>query len=204
LVDADVLCLASGGGQQGPLLSAAGARVTVYDNSLQQLAQDEAVAAREGLTLRIVEGDMRDLEALADDSFDLIVHPVSNLFVPEVRPVWREAHRVLRAGGVLLAGFMNPFIYIFDLDKLDDEGVLEVKYPLPFADAAYPAVRERAMAEGRPLEHSHTLEAQIGGQLEAGLLLTALYEDRYPEADGDLLSTYAPAFIATRALKPMR
>jgi len=29
----DVLCLASGGGQQGPILAAAGAKVTVLDNS---------------------------------------------------------------------------------------------------------------------------------------------------------------------------
>ncbi|HAJ35107.1 MAG TPA: SAM-dependent methyltransferase, partial [Chloroflexi bacterium] len=33
LAGADVLCLAGGGGQQGPILAAAGARVTVFDNS---------------------------------------------------------------------------------------------------------------------------------------------------------------------------
>jgi len=31
-------CLASGGGQQGPVLAAAGAHVTVFDNSPRQLA----------------------------------------------------------------------------------------------------------------------------------------------------------------------
>src|SRR3954467_2566287 len=36
-----VLCLASGGGQQAPTLAAAGARVTVLDNSPRQLEQDE-------------------------------------------------------------------------------------------------------------------------------------------------------------------
>ena len=111
LQGADVLCLASGGGQQGPILAAAGARVTVFDNSPAQLAQDRAVAEREGLEIRTVEGDMRDLSALADDAFDLIVHPVSNLFVPQVQPVWREAYRVARAGGVLLVGFANPAMY---------------------------------------------------------------------------------------------
>ena len=49
LAGVDVLCLASGGGQQGPVLAAAGAAVTVFDNSPQQLARDEEVAAREGL-----------------------------------------------------------------------------------------------------------------------------------------------------------
>jgi hypothetical protein len=35
LEGADVLCLAGGGGQQGPILAAAGACVTVFDNSPQ-------------------------------------------------------------------------------------------------------------------------------------------------------------------------
>ena len=48
LLGADVLCLASGGGQQGPILAAVGARVTVYDYSPRQLAQDRMVAERDG------------------------------------------------------------------------------------------------------------------------------------------------------------
>ena len=47
LAGADVLCLASGGGQQGPILAAAGANVTVFDNSPRQLAQDRFVAERD-------------------------------------------------------------------------------------------------------------------------------------------------------------
>ena len=47
----DVLCLASGGGQQGPVLAAAGARVTVFDNSDAQLARDRGVAEQHGLDL---------------------------------------------------------------------------------------------------------------------------------------------------------
>jgi 2-polyprenyl-3-methyl-5-hydroxy-6-metoxy-1,4-benzoquinol methylase len=64
LPGADVLCLASGGGQQGPLLAAAGASVTVLDASPRQLEQDRAVAARDGLVIRTVEGDMADLSML--------------------------------------------------------------------------------------------------------------------------------------------
>src|SRR3954471_9407372 len=47
----DVLCLASGGGQQGPVLAAAGADVTVFDNSPGQLAQDRIVGERGGLAI---------------------------------------------------------------------------------------------------------------------------------------------------------
>src|SRR6267142_6536231 len=66
----DVLGLASGGGQQGPILAAAGARVTVLDNSPRQLEQDRTVAGRDGLTLHTVQGDMTVLP-FADASFDL-------------------------------------------------------------------------------------------------------------------------------------
>ena len=203
LAGAEVLCLASGGGQQGPLLAAAGARVTVLDNSPRQLAQDELVAAREGLALRTVLGDMADLSVFAGDTFDLIVHPISNTFVPAVRPVWAEAFRVLRPGGVLLAGFDNPVVHIFDETRYG-QGELVVKYPLPYSDLASLAPEDlaRRLAQGEPLEFSHTLEDQIGGQLAAGFVLTGFYEDTdRPEAN-DLLSRYLPPYIATRALKP--
>ena len=199
LAGARVLCLASGGGQQGPILAAAGACVTVYDNSPQQLAQDRYVARREGLELATVEGDMRYLSALADGAFDLIVHPVSNLFVPDVRPVWREASRVLRPGGALLAGFCNPILYLFD-QELADEGVLQVRHKLPYSDLTSLSDEERAVyiADQQPLEFSHTLGDQIGGQIEAGFAIVGFYEDEWP---GTKLNEYTPTFIATRAVK---
>lgn len=199
----DVLCLASGGGQQGPILAAAGAKVTVFDNSPRQLAQDRFVAQRDGLEITTVEGDMTDLSVFADGSFDLIVHPVSNLFVPDVRPVWREAFRVLRHGGTLLSGFNNPVVYIFDYE-LYERGLLKVRHALPYSDAASLSEeeRQRYLEEGEFLEFSHTLEDQIGGQIDAGFLITGLYEDMYGEETNDLLSEYMPVFIATRAIKP--
>lgn len=116
---AAVLCLASGGGQQGPILAAAGARVTVLDNSPRQLDRNREVAARDGLRLTAVEVDMRDLSCFPAASFDLVVHPVANCFVPDVRPVWREVYRVLRPGGCLLSGFNNPALYLFDEGAYD-------------------------------------------------------------------------------------
>ena len=111
---AKVLCLASGGGQQGPIFAAAGADVVVFDNSPRQLDQDRMVASRDGLKIETVEGDMADLGVFEDQTFDLIVHPISNCFVPNLEPVWSEAFRVLRAGGGLLAGFTNPVRYLFN------------------------------------------------------------------------------------------
>lgn len=58
------------------------------------------------------------------------------------------------------------------------------------------------MESGEPLEFSHSLEDQIGGQLDAGFVLTGLFEDRCPPDDDDPLKDYFPMFIATRAVKP--
>ena len=173
----DFLALACGGGQQAPIFAAAGANVTVLDNSPRQLDRDREVAEREGLQIKLIEGDMRDLSMLADSSFDFIFHPVSNLFVPEVRPVWKEAFRVLRRGGTMLAGMMNPIFYIFDIDKAD-QGVLEIAHKLPYADSEHPEIMQKMMEKNWPLEHSHSLDDQIGGQMDAGFHLIGFYEDQ--------------------------
>jgi len=199
---AAVLCLASGGGQQGPLLAAAGAVVTVLDNSPRQLAQDRLVAERDGLELTTVEGDMANLSAFAEGAFDLIFHPVSNLFVPDVRPVWRECYRVLRPGGTLLAGFSNPLQYIFEMDAMD-RGELVVAHRIPYSDtdSLTAEQRERFEAEKLPLEFGHSLQDQIGGQIESGFAVTGFYEDIHP---GTALEKIIPTFIATRAVKPVQ
>jgi SAM-dependent methyltransferase len=201
LAGADVLCLASGGGQQGPVLAAAGATVTVLDNSPRQLAQDRIVADRDGLELRTVLGDMRDLSAFADGSFDLVFHPVSNVFCPDLAPVWRECFRVLRRGGVLLAGFLNPDIFIFDADASDNRAELIVRHPLPYSDITHLSTGERARLWGldAPVEYSHTLTEQIGGQVDAGFVITGFRE--CPHHAGPT-ARYMPGYFATRAVKP--
>ena len=194
----EILCLAAGGGQQGPVLAAAGATVTVLDNSPRQLGRDQEVAAREGLVIRTVLGDMRDLSAFGDACFDVVFHPVSNVFCPDIAPVWREAFRVLRPGGLLLAGFMNPDIFIFDVAALD-RGEFVVRHALPFSTLELPeAERRRGYGDG-PVEYSHSLTGQIGGQLAAGFVLTHLAEAPH---HADLTREYLPGYIATRAVRP--
>lgn len=197
---ARVLCLASGGGQQVPVLAAAGASVTSFDLSALQLDKDRETSARAGLTVEFEQGDMTDLSRFADGSFDVVFNPVSNVFVPDATVVWRECHRVLAPAGRLLAAFMNPDFYLFDHDALEQGGALEVRYRLPFASQRDlpPRLHDRRVDRNEAFEFSHSLDTQIGGQIRAGFSIVGFYEDRWTDA-ATPLNAYMPTSFATLA-----
>jgi len=195
----DVLCLASGGGQQGPLIAACGCNVTVFDISEKQLQQDNMVAKRDNLNIKTLQGDMRDLSAFDDDSFDMIIHPWSNSYVDSVLPVWLESYRVLRKGGVLLSGFANPIESIFDLEDMR-EGKLTIRHSIPYSDLTSLSEQELKrviLDKGESIAFGHTLHDQIQGQIDAGFLIGGFYEDiSYTPLD-----EYINASICTKAIK---
>ena len=205
LAGVETLCLAGGGGQQGPLLAAAGARVTVFDNSDRQLERDRSVAQQNGLQLETVQGDMADLSAFGDERFGLIVHPASNVYTPDVRRVWREAFRVLAPSGTLVAAFDSPVRHIFDTESAE-RGVLRVRHRLPYSDlkSLTPAELSHRFQTREPLAFGHLLEDQIGGQIDAGFVITGFFEDRFGPRANDKLSYFMPTFAATRAIKTNR
>ena len=189
-----VLGLASGGGQQMPIFAALGADCTVLDYSDAQLESERRVAAREGYAIRIVKADMTKPLPFADGAFDLIFHPVSNCYVEQVEPIWRECYRVLAPGGVLLAGLDNGINYLF---AGDDE--TRVVNRLPFNPLKDPAQRRQLEEADCGIQFSHTLDEQLGGQLRAGFRLTDLYEDS--NGEGRLHELGIPCYVATRAVK---
>ncbi|QDP38970.1 class I SAM-dependent methyltransferase [Radiobacillus deserti] len=195
-----ILCLASGGGQQGPVLAAAGADVTVMDISQKQLDQDKMVAKRDGLSLRTIQGSMSDLSCLEAEFFDVIIHPVSNLFVEDIQPVWKEAYRVLKQNGVLISGFVNPLLFIFD-DEEEMQGNLKVRHSIPFStlDPMSEEERKKHLAAQETIEYGHSLEDQIQGQIEVGFVIAGFYEDNFGGTRE--LDPYINTFMATRALK---
>jgi hypothetical protein len=146
---------------------------------------------------------MRDLCQFKDATFGLIFHPVSNVFVPDVRSIWKEAFRVLDTGGILLSGFLNPAVYLFDWELAESTGELRVKYKIPYADITDldKSIREERIANQEPMEFSHTLDDQIGGQIETGFVIKGFYEDRQSPEDKDPVASYMATCIAIRAIK---
>ena len=122
----DVLCLANGGGQQSAAFAMLGAYTTVFDLSDAQLDKDRLAAAQLGLSIRIEQGDMRDLSRFADNAFDWVWQAYSINFVPDPERVFEEVRRVLRTGGRYTLDFSNP--HRFSIPK--DTWVPEVGYGL--------------------------------------------------------------------------
>ena len=197
LAEKKILCLASGGGQQGPIMAATGADVTVFDNSKVQLSKDEFVAKRDNLKIRTIQGNMQDLSVFEDESFDFIIHPWSNGYIDDVKPVWKECARVLKKKGILISGFANPVEYIFNAGNLE-KGILTVENKIPYADIDHMDDPEtKAIVESGGYIWSHTLEDQIQGQIEAGFAIIGFYED----IGGTVLDNYMNSSIATKAIK---
>lgn len=188
-----VLGLASGGGQQMPIFAALGAECAVLDYSEKQIQSELTVAAREGYTIDAIRGDMTKPLPFDDETFDLIFHPVSNCYIEDVIPVWRECHRILKRGGRLMAGLDNGINYLFDEDEK------EIKYHLPFNPLKDPSLMEALEKDDCGVQFSHTIEEQIRGQLRAGLTLLDVYEDT--NGYGYLHDIGVPTFWATLAEK---
>lgn len=200
LAGAKLLGLASGGAQQIPLFSAVGADCTIFDNSNEQLRRERVAADEFGYDVEIIKGDMTKPLPFDDNSFDIIFHPVSNCYIKDVRHVWNECYRILKPGGRLLAGFDNGMNFLFD-DIENEPLVLRHKLPFdPLAMSDEEFAKMRDNFEG--IQFSHSLEEQIGGQLEAGFTLRALYEDRDREGCG-ILREYTAQYMATLAVKPV-
>ncbi|WP_340608365.1 class I SAM-dependent methyltransferase [Xenorhabdus bharatensis] len=198
-----ILCLASAGGQQAPILAAAGAEVTVLDLSIKQLEQDRMVAERDELRIETVQGDMRDLSIFANETFDFIFHPISNLYIPDVNPVWQECYRVLKAKGKLLASFFNPVVFVGERNQEHiQQGIIKPLYKMPFSEMDV-LTPEQILDKNQKQEvfvFGHSLTDLIGGQLRVGFRLIDFYEDWQPHPRF-VIEQYLPTFIATRSIK---
>ncbi|MBR4083132.1 MAG: class I SAM-dependent methyltransferase [Lachnospiraceae bacterium] len=164
-----VLCLAGAGGLQAPLLACAGAEVTVLDLSEKMLEKDQRIAEQEQLSIRIEKGNMCDLSRFADGSFDYILNPTSLMYVPDVKPVFREVSRVLKVGGIFIMMAPNPINYLCDFVEDGKGGYYKAVNRMPYCSSDHDSMSDW-------VEYGHTMEDYIGGQIECGLVITGYVE----------------------------
>ena len=188
----NLLGLASGGAQQMPIFAALGANCTVLDNSKKQIENEIEFAKKEGYQIHTVQYDMTEPLPFPDESFDIIFHPVAICYIEEVEGLFKECYRILRKGGIFVAGLDNGINYI-----TTDETHIDT--PLLFNPLKNPKQMELLQKEDSGVQFSHTLEEQIGGQLKAGFILTDIFDDT--NGAGRLHEMQIPAYFATRAIK---
>jgi SAM-dependent methyltransferase len=170
----DVLCLAAGGGKHGPLYAAAGARVTVVDLSAAMLDLDRQVARERGIDMDIIQGSMDDLAMLGAGRFDLVVHPVSTCYVPDVGRVFREVARVVKAGGLYVSQHKAPASLQSSLEP-GPGGLYELRHPLAGVGPLPPEPPSRLREVGTH-EFVHSLTALLGGICRAGFTVEDVCE----------------------------
>ena len=174
LAGLDVLCLAAGGGKHGPLYAAAGARVTVLDVSPAMLALDRAVARERRIDLEIVEGSMDDLSMFRSGRFDLVIHPVSTCYLPDVSAVFREVARVTRLDGLYVSQHKSPVSLQAGLMP-NDRGRYELEYPQQ-PGGPLPAQPPSRLREVGTREYVHSVASLLVGICLAGFTIEDVAE----------------------------
>ena len=199
----DVLGLASGGGQQIPILAATGANVTSFDFSEEQLRRDLEVCEEEGLRIKTQKGEMEDLSVFVDESFDFIINPVSTCFTSDVKKVWQEVYRILRSGGVFITGFCNPVSYSLDRKSYEKKGEIKLVRRIPYSDTESLSEEEIKSIKNNSnsMEFGHSLGDLIGGQTDLGFKIVGFYESYWGKRFPELIDSIMPSFIATKAIK---
>lgn len=170
------------------------------DFSKEQLEKDRLVAERENLNLQTVQADMTKAFPFEDESFDIIFCPVSNVYIEDLTNMWQESYRVLKKGGLLMVGYMNPWIYLFDADDVWEhpDRALVPMYSLPFNARQLEEAGQITIDPEYGYEFSHTLEEQIAEQLRAGFAMIDFYESKDSR---NRLSQFGPDYLANLSVK---
>jgi ubiquinone/menaquinone biosynthesis C-methylase UbiE len=202
--DKRVLCLAAGGGRQGPIYAAAGGKVTVVDLSPAMLELDRQVAAERKLNIRTVETSMDDLSDLGDETFDIVIHPVSTCYIPDVPATYREVARVLVMGGLYISQHKQPSSLQTGLGPERGTYQIERSYfqtePLP-----QPSISNLVREDGT-LEYIHRWEILLGEMCRAGLFIEDLSEPLHAKPNAapgtfEHRSQFVPPYVRVKARK---
>ncbi len=178
-----LLCLAAGGGRQGPLYAAAGAHVTVVDISPEMLQLDREVAGERKLNLRTVQTSMDDLTMFGAGEFDIVIHPVSTCYIPDLGAVYQQVARVTRSGSIYVSQHKQPVSLQADLDASASGYELVEPY---YRQGPLPQTSRSRLREQGTLEFLHRWEQMLGGLCRAGFVIEDLIEPFHADSEAAL------------------
>ena len=202
----NVLCLASGGGWQSILYAAAGATVTVVDLSESMLRLDDREAKRRSYRLQTVHTSMDDLSMFADASFDIVHHPVSTCYVPDLKPVYSEVARVIRDHGIYISQHKQPISLQISHRNERQQFVIGVEY---YHEGPLPKQQDASYRETGAQEYLHRLEDIVGNLCTTGFVIEDLREPKRADPKVDVShfgyrGRFIPPFLRLKARRIAR
>jgi SAM-dependent methyltransferase len=123
---------------------------------------------------------MDDMPMLAAASFDVVIHPVSTCYLPEIGPVYREVARVTRPGGLYISQHKSPTS--LQADTAPDRRGYELALPYYRTGPLPPVIGSPHREEGT-LEYLHRWEELLGLMCRAGFAIEDLVEPMHAKAD---------------------
>jgi len=164
----NILCLASGGGQQSAIFGVLGGNVTVIDISEEQLKGDKKAAEHYGYKVKTIQGDISSLSMLKSNLFDIVYQAVSMGYIPDVKKVYSEVFRVLKKGGVYRADAHNPISWAIDENSWDGKGYR-------ISDLYSLKAKKRSKTEN-VFEFRHYLSEVFNGLIDCGFIIERVEE----------------------------
>ena len=164
-----VLELGCGGAQSSIAMAKAGATAIGVDFSAEQLAYARSLCEREQIKVELRLGDVADLSFLRGDSVDLVYSAYAFGYVEDLQRVFRQAHRVLTRGSMLVFSLPHPAY-----DMIVDDHPLE---PLRIRRSYFDHEPIDYDRNGVPFtDYRHTIGDLVTGLIRSGYRLDTILE----------------------------
>jgi SAM-dependent methyltransferase len=166
------------------------------------LALDRQVARERRIDLEIVQTSMDDLAMLGAGRFDLVVHPVSTCYIPDVAAVFAAVALVTRPQGLYISQHKAPPSLQAGIGP-NAAGRYELRHPQGNREPLPPEPPSR-LREAGTREFVHSLSALLGGICRAGFTIEDFSEPDHARPGAAIGSfahraTFLPPYIRVLA-----
>jgi SAM-dependent methyltransferase len=144
---------------------------------------------------------MDHLPMFNNGQFDVVIHPVSTCYVPDVIRVYREVARVTKPGGLYISQHKQPASLQAPDAPSGDSYELKLPY---YGSGPLPEVRGTRLREEGTLEFLHRWEQLLGGMCRNGFVIEDVVEPDHgdPQAERGSFAhraRYLPPYVRIKA-----